>query len=224
MRITFLLEVADQLWGGVKVALEDANWLSQRGHQVTIVSRSGPPAWMQLDCEFSQVPDFRPENLPDADVLIGTFWSTVPWVASAGAGKGTPVHLCQGYEGDNPENQGIRDRIEATYRLPGMHHVTISPHLTALLKERTKVVRSAASAAKKLRSPLDAPVLAEADAVVIEEALVRALPRRTEADVERTTRSMAERARPAPSGGPPPVAMEAMPSSYPSQSSSSWVS
>lgn len=136
MRITFLLEVADQLWGGVKVALEDANWLSQRGHQVTIVSRSGPPAWMQLDCEFSQVPDFRPENLPDADVLIGTFWSTVPWVASAGAGKGTPVHLCQGYEGDNPENQGIRDRIEATYRLPGMHHVTISPHLTALLKER----------------------------------------------------------------------------------------
>jgi glycosyltransferase involved in cell wall biosynthesis len=136
MRITFLLEVADQLWGGVKVALEDANWLSQRGHQVTIVSRSGPPAWMQLDCGFCQVPDFRPENLPDGDVLIGTFWSTVPWVASAGPGKGAPVHLCQGYEGDNPENQGVRDRIEATYRLPGMHHVTISPHLTALLKER----------------------------------------------------------------------------------------
>lgn len=59
---------------------------------------------------------------------------------------------------------------------------------------------------------LDAPAFAEAeDDAVIEEVVVRALPRRTEADVERATRSMAERARPAPSGGPPPVAMEALP-------------
>lgn len=136
MRITVLLEVADQLWGGVKVALEDANWLSRRGHQVTVVSRSGPPAWMDLDCAFQRVTDFRPENLPDGDVLIGTFWSTVPWVASAGPQKGVPVHLCQGFEGDNPENEAIRDRIEATYRLPGLHHITISPHLTRLLRDR----------------------------------------------------------------------------------------
>lgn len=136
MRITYLLEVANQAWDGVKVALEDANWLSQRGHQVTVVSRSGPPAWMTWDCAFQQVEDFRSEHLPDADVVIGTFWSTVPWAASAGPKKGVPVHLCQGYEGDNPENEAVRDRIEATYRLPGMHHVTISPHLTALMRDR----------------------------------------------------------------------------------------
>lgn len=136
MRITFLLEVADQIWGGVKVALEDANWLSQRGHQVTIVSRSGPPGWMKLDCDFQQVEDFRPEHLPDGDVLIGTFWSTVPWAASAGPQKGIPVHFCQGYEGDNPENEAVRERIEATYRLPGLQHITISPHLTSLLRDR----------------------------------------------------------------------------------------
>jgi hypothetical protein len=136
MRITFLLEVADQIWGGVKVALEDANWLSQRGHQVTIVSRSGPPAWMKLDCEFQQVEDFRPEHLPDGDIVIGTFWSTVPWAASAGPQKGIPIHFCQGYEGDNPENAAVQDRIEAVYRLPGVHHITISPHLTSLLRDR----------------------------------------------------------------------------------------
>ncbi|MGK0153298.1 MAG: glycosyltransferase involved in cell wall biosynthesis [Neolewinella sp.] len=136
MRITLLLEVADQIWGGVKVALEDANWLSRRGHQVTVVSRSGPPAWMKLDCAFQQVEDFRSEHLPDGDVLIGTFWTTVPWAASAGPHKGVPVHLCQGYEGDNPENLAVRDRIEAAYRLPGLHHVTISPHLTALMRDR----------------------------------------------------------------------------------------
>ncbi|MBL8756087.1 MAG: glycosyltransferase [Planctomycetes bacterium] len=136
MRITWLLEVADQLWGGVKVALEDANWLHRRGHQVTVVSRSKAPDWMRLECPFVQVSDFRPEHLPDGDVIVGTFWTTVPWSASAGASKGVPVHFCQGYEGDTPENAALRDRIESIYRLPGVHHVTISSHLTQLLRDR----------------------------------------------------------------------------------------
>lgn len=135
MRITWLLERTDQLWGGVKQALEAANWLHQQGEQVVVLSRSGPPAWMALTCPFRTVPDFRAEHLPDADVLIGTFWTTVPWAAAAGPGKGVPVHFCQGYEGDNPENQPLRDRIEAVYRLPGVQHVTIAPNLTRLLRE-----------------------------------------------------------------------------------------
>ena len=136
MRITLLVEIADQIRGGGKLALENANSLSRNGHQVTVVSRSTPPDWMKLECQFLQVSDFRPANLPDADIIIGTHWSTVPWIASAGPASGRPVHLCQGYEGDNPENEAVRDRIEATYRLPGLHHITISPHLTALLRDR----------------------------------------------------------------------------------------
>ncbi|MFN9755130.1 MAG: glycosyltransferase family 4 protein, partial [Planctomycetota bacterium] len=135
MRITWLLETADQLWGGVKVALEDANWLQRRGHQVTVVSRSGPPAWLRLECAFQRVADFRPENLPDGDVVVGTFWTTVPFAAAAGPTKGVPVHFCQGYEGDNPEFAAHRARIEAVYQLPGVRHVTISPHLSRLLRE-----------------------------------------------------------------------------------------
>lgn len=136
MRITWLLEVADQLWGGVKVALENANWLHQRGHRVTVVSRSGPPDWMELQCAFRQVQDFHAENLPDADVIVGTYWTTVPWAVSAGASKGVPVHFCQGYEGDHSEHAPLRERIEAVYRLPGVHYVTISPHLTRALRDR----------------------------------------------------------------------------------------
>lgn len=136
MRITWLMERADQLWGGVKVALENANWLADQGHEVTVLSRSGPPAWMALRCRFVQVQDFRPEHLPAGDVLVGTFWTTVPWAASAGPGKGVPVHFCQGYEGDMPEHQALRDRIEATYRLPGVRHVTIASNVTKLLRER----------------------------------------------------------------------------------------
>lgn len=136
MRITWLLEVTDQLWGGVKVALENANWLHRRGHRVTVVSRTRAPAWMHVECAFQQVPDFHPEHLPDADVLVATFWTTIPWAASAGPAKGTPVHFCQGYEGDNPEQRALRERIEAAYKLPGVAHVTIAPHLTRLLRER----------------------------------------------------------------------------------------
>lgn len=136
MRITWLLEDASQIWGGVKVALEDANWLHRRGHEVTVLSRSGPPAWMQLECAFRQVQDFRPEHLPDADVVIGTFWTTVPWAAAAGPGKGVAVHYCQGFEGDAAENAPLRDRIESVYRLPGVRHVTISSNLTRLLHNR----------------------------------------------------------------------------------------
>ncbi len=136
MRITWLLEVADQLWGGVKVALENANWLHRRGHEVTVVSRSRAPSWMRIECRFLQVQDFHPEHLPDGDVIIGTFWTTVPWASSAGPTKGVPVHFCQGYEGDNPENGPLRDRIESVYRLPGVHHITISPHLTRLLQSK----------------------------------------------------------------------------------------
>ena len=136
MRITWLLENTDQLWGGVKVALEDANWLQRQGHQVTVLSRSGPPKWMRVECAFRQVQDFRPEHLPDGDVVVATFWTTVSWAASAGRQKGAPVHYCQGYEGDAPENRSIRDRIEAAYRLPGVAHVTIAPHLTRLLRDR----------------------------------------------------------------------------------------
>lgn len=136
MRITFLLEVANQIRSDIKLVLEDADWLSQRGHQVTVVSRSGPPSSKNLDCAFQQVEDFRPANLPDADVIIGASWSTVSWAASAGPNKGVPVHLCQDYEGDHSENASVRDRIESAYRLPGLHHVTIKPHVTKLVENR----------------------------------------------------------------------------------------
>lgn len=136
MRITWLLEDTSGIWGGVKVALEDANWLHRRGHQVTVLSRSAPPRWMQVECAFETVEDFRPEHLPDGDAIVGTFWTTVPWAAGAGPGKGVAVHYCQGYEGDAEENGQLRDRIEAAYRLPGVRHLTISDNLTALLRDR----------------------------------------------------------------------------------------
>ena len=134
MRITWLFEQADQLWGGNKVALEDANWLATRGHAVTVVSKSGPPAWMDLRCAFRRTSSFGPQELPPTDVCIATSWSTV-----APASQTTPqtaAHLCQGFEGDYPENQQNRELIEAAYRVPEVHRISIAPYLTKLLRDR----------------------------------------------------------------------------------------
>jgi glycosyltransferase involved in cell wall biosynthesis len=42
MRIVYVFERTDQLWGGVKVALTDANWLAARGHDVTVATCADP--------------------------------------------------------------------------------------------------------------------------------------------------------------------------------------
>ena len=54
--------------------------------------------------------------LPDADLLVATWWETAVWVDSMPAAKGRKVHLIQGYEiwtgGD------VRQRVNAALRLP----------------------------------------------------------------------------------------------------------
>ena len=54
--------------------------------------------------------------LPEADLLIATWWETALWVNAMPASKGRKVHLIQGYEiwtgGD------VRERLHAALRLP----------------------------------------------------------------------------------------------------------
>ena len=100
MRIVFLLESAE-LWGGVKTVLEDADGLASRGHHVVVLCKGAPPTWTTVGCEFRTVPSFDAASIPGCDVVVGTYWTTVPFAAASG--RGVPVHYCQGYEGDNPE-------------------------------------------------------------------------------------------------------------------------
>jgi Flp pilus assembly protein TadD len=134
MRIVFLLESAAQIWGGVKVVLDDANSLADRGHDVVVVARSQPPEWMSLRCGFRTVTAFDRDSIPEADVVVGTFWSTVP--AATASRRGTPVHLCQGYEGDSPEWAAWRADIDGVYASDQTHKITVSPHLTDLIAAR----------------------------------------------------------------------------------------
>lgn len=156
MRLVYLLE-GTETWGGVKAVLEQANGLVGSGHQVIILSKGPSPNWFPLRADFRQVTAFSRDVIPEADFIIGTYWTSVaPAVA---ARRGRAVHFCQGYEGDlyhdgelraevetvyrlppdrvpAPEVcAALRAEIEATYRLPTLK-VTVGPHLKALVESR----------------------------------------------------------------------------------------
>lgn len=132
LKITYLLE-STELWGGNKVALEQAELLSNAGYRITILSKDAGPTWYPLKLPVTQVTNFDAATIPDSDIVIGTFWPTVK--AAFEAGKGIPVHLCQGYEAANKELLQLKDAIDEvySYKIPKL---TVSPHLDKFLKER----------------------------------------------------------------------------------------
>jgi glycosyltransferase involved in cell wall biosynthesis len=140
VRITIvvpLLEVS----GGARIIAGHAERLAARGHSVTIVApqpgrpsikdraksllglrqpvRSHHHANVVLANVRLHVPKrpgpIRQEDVPDADVIVATWWETVEWIWPMGPEKGAKVHFIQGYD-DPPEDVG--DRVERVWRLP----------------------------------------------------------------------------------------------------------
>lgn len=139
MRITFVLPFAS-LAGGTRVVANYATELVSRGHQVTVVSQPGLPAWTRLRMRLRRfgkdthpkpsplldVPGLRhiildrqrpvtDADLPDADAVIATWWETAEWVARLAPSKGRKFHFLQGYE--MFPHQPL-DRVAASFHLP----------------------------------------------------------------------------------------------------------
>jgi glycosyltransferase involved in cell wall biosynthesis len=132
MHFCYLLEDTG-LCGGVKVVYEQAEALQERGHRVEILSKGPQPDWYDLHVPLIQAEKFLPSVMPECDYLIGTFWTTVR--SAYEAGKGLPVHLCQGYEGDTSAFASQLHEIESAYRLPVLT-LTVHEPLTRLLWQR----------------------------------------------------------------------------------------
>jgi glycosyltransferase involved in cell wall biosynthesis len=159
MRITFILPRAS-LGGGTRVVAIHADRLQKRGHQVTVVCGRAKPqplkrklrallqgrGWpktptqepshlddVNVDCRI--LPRSRPVadcDVPDADVVIATWWETAEWVANLSPSKGAKVYFLQHYEA-----HGVQpvDRVDATWRLP-MHKIAIAQWLVDLAATR----------------------------------------------------------------------------------------
>jgi glycosyltransferase involved in cell wall biosynthesis len=163
VRVTFV--IAEANWsGGVRVIAAHAAWLKQRGHRVVVVSMPvhaptpreriraliregrwpvGQAKGSPLDgtgVEHRVLERRRPvtaEDVPDADVVIATWWETAEWVAAMGPEKGAKVNFIQGDEQDfYPENDAVsRSRVVESVRLP-MHRITVSGWIAERYRER----------------------------------------------------------------------------------------
>ncbi|MCC6422268.1 MAG: glycosyltransferase family 4 protein [Phycisphaerales bacterium] len=158
MKITFVLEAAS-LAGGVRVVAIYAKELSRRGHQVCIVSTQRPPystrhkvksllkgeGWLGypplgpthldgLDVEQRVLSRHRPvrdKDVPDADVVVATWWKTADWVANLSPKKGAKAYLIQHYETWG----GPPGEVDRTWRLP-LHKIVISKWLADLARDK----------------------------------------------------------------------------------------
>lgn len=134
LAVHYLLEDT-ALFGGVKVALAQAELLVRRGHRVTVISRSGPPDWYPLSADFATRGDLDASDLPVPDVTVATFWTTLAAAAAtAAAGHGTALHLCQGFEALGLHNRDQHEAIRRAYRLP-LPAIVVSPQLRDLLRD-----------------------------------------------------------------------------------------
>ncbi|MEO1088321.1 MAG: glycosyltransferase family 4 protein, partial [Acidobacteriota bacterium] len=127
-----MLEAAP-LFGGVKVVLHQANVLVDRGHHVTVVCPQERPDWYPLKAHWHQTTGLDPHEIPSADVIVATFWTTLSRARAARAGE--VVHFCQGFEGDLEHNTAEHPAILEAYASP-VPAMTVSPHLAAMISRR----------------------------------------------------------------------------------------
>ena len=157
VRVTFILPTAS-MNGGTKVVAIYAQELMRLGHTVLVVSaplRTTPlrrklKSWLMLKgwpddpkhieshldhtlIDHLLLDKWRPltdADVPDADVVIATWWETAEWVYHLSPSKGAKVYFVQGHE---IFSHLPLDRCQATYRLP-MHKIVIARWLKELMQ------------------------------------------------------------------------------------------
>ena len=157
MKITFVLPTLS-LTGGIRVVSIFAELLRKRGHSVFAISvphaqaslrqqvksllrgrgwistpENEPSFFDNLGVEHKITDRWRPiedKDVPDADVVVATWWETAEWVAKLSPSKGAKAYFIQHHEVFDYLPKG---RVEATWMLP-MHKITISQWLVDLAR------------------------------------------------------------------------------------------
>ncbi|MBA3596643.1 MAG: glycosyltransferase family 4 protein [Methylibium sp.] len=159
MKINFVLPTVN-MSGGIRVVAIYARMLAQRGHDVVLVSppqavkraslkarlrqlvawrrpTAAGPTKSHLDdsgLDHRILEQWRPVqdgDLPDADVVIATWWETAEWVAALAPAKGKKVYFVQGHEVFPWLPQ---ERCRATYRLP-LRKIAVARWLARVMHE-----------------------------------------------------------------------------------------
>jgi glycosyltransferase involved in cell wall biosynthesis len=155
MRITFVLPFAG-LAGGIRVVAICADRLKRRGHEVVVVSdpfttrfrrkmksfllgrgwpEPGPSYFDSIDVEHRVLEKVRPvtdADVPDADVVVATYYTTASGVLQLSPEKGAKAIFIQNYEVADGTTDPV---LDATWRMP-MHKIVISRWLLEFAQVR----------------------------------------------------------------------------------------
>lgn len=159
MRITFILPVVHQN-GGCRVVSIYAQKLIDMGHTVTVVARKPFPKkalrkgidflknghslreepnrtayFDNLDEHFWEIEHtgpFRPEDLPDADIAIATWWRTAFFLNTMPPQKGKKAYFVQGHEATFDSDQNYL--AHGSYYLP-LKKIVISQWLQDIMAD-----------------------------------------------------------------------------------------
>lgn len=160
MKITFVCPGLN-LAGGTRIIATYALKLYQRGHEVTIVSKGktvvprdrmvknflrGRPIPKPIPPDLTYFQDspvsikfvegdrpIREEDVPDADVVIATFWITAEWVANFSQKKGAKVYFIQHHEVFDYFTVAQQEKARQSYYLP-LHKIVIAQWLKKLME------------------------------------------------------------------------------------------
>lgn len=156
MRITFVVPLLEAS-GGARIIAGHAQRLATKGHEVTVVSKRQVLSLRQKASIFlgHSVPLLSPNrshvalagipfkiaarrgpvtqwDVPDADVIVATWWETAEWISKMPRAKGTKVHFIQGYEAF----PGIpTELVDAAWQLPTTK-IAVAQWLVDLGRER----------------------------------------------------------------------------------------
>lgn len=129
-----------ELSGGIMVALRHACFLQDAGWNVDLIATTAKwHVWTEFGHSFQclSYADGGCENLAYYDLMIGTMWTTIPFIRSYPR-VGTRAYLVQNYEPDfYPYEDPQRLDSEATYFLPkSWKYLTVSRWCEGWLREK----------------------------------------------------------------------------------------
>ena len=160
MKITFVMSGIG-ISGGARVLFEYANRLQRRGHEVSVVYpliplRSGTKfyrldklakaaavlvrrttgsgtktGWFDGKADLKMIPTLHGRFIPDADIVVATWWATAYYVNSYAESKGKKFYLVQHYETwGGPEGE-----VNGTYKMK-LNKIVISAWLREIMESR----------------------------------------------------------------------------------------
>lgn len=158
MKITFIVPGIG-LGGGNRVVFEYANRLQERGHEVSVVypliplrsgarwynvrrlaiqilgpfvnlMRGNAIKWFNLNANLLRVPTLWERFIPDADIVVATWWATAYYVNSYGENKGQKFYLVQHYETWG----GPEEKVNRTYKMK-LDKIVIAGWLKNLIED-----------------------------------------------------------------------------------------